>query len=135
MLSKATVDRIAEELLDEARASPFGVTDPSGVAVPHLYRCPDMASLPQGLQQEVVRKANQEVSSSAAFLFSLLLWLVALFLMYALGPDAPRERMLPYLFPVLVPVIPLLVRALIVRRAVKDIAGAMAAAWPVPVRF
>jgi hypothetical protein len=36
VMSQAAIDRIADELLEQARASKFGITDPSGVPVAHL---------------------------------------------------------------------------------------------------
>ena len=133
VLSNATINRIADELLDQARTSKFGITDPSGIPVPHLYRCPDLARLPQGIQQEVVDRANREASASPLFLLSVLVSMLVVALLYFANATGPRH-LPPYAFPVVVPLLPLLVRALLVRRAVRLIAQRMAAQWPVPVR-
>jgi hypothetical protein len=135
VMSQAAIDSIADELLAQARASKFGITDPSGVPVAHLYRCPDMARLPQGLQQQIVEKANQKVSANPWLILLFLSWLVTLVLMNAVDPTLASERLLRYTFPVLVPVLPLLLRAVMVRQAVKRIARQVAASWPVAIRL
>lgn len=134
MLSKAQANRIADELLEQARASRFGLTDPSGTPVAPLYQCRSLGRLPQGLQQEIVRKATQEVGSSPVFLLAVAAWIVALALVYAIEPIVFGMRLVPSAFMIVAPLAPLLFRALLVRRAVKQIASRMDP-WPIPVRF
>jgi hypothetical protein len=94
-----------------------------------------MARLPQGLQQQIVEKANQKVSANPWLILLFLSWLVTLVLMNAVDPTLASDRLLRYTFPVLVPVLPLLLRAAMVRQAVKRIAQQVAASWPVAVRL
>jgi len=134
VLSKAQANRIADELLEQARASRFGFTDPSGAPVAPLYQCRSLGRLPQGLQQEIVRKASQEVGSSPWFLLAVAAWIVALALVYAIEPIVFGVQLVPSAFMIVAPLAPLLLRALLVRRAVKQIADRMEP-WPIPVRF
>ncbi|WP_409265656.1 hypothetical protein [Massilia sp. BHUDP2] len=134
MLSKAQAERIADELFEQARASRFGFPDPSGMPVAPLYQCRSMRRLPQGLQTEIVRKATLAVGSSAWFVLAVLAWIVAIALVYVFEPTVLGFRTVPSAFMILAPLAPLLLRALLVRRAVREIADRMAP-WPVPVRM
>lgn len=134
MLSKDQANRIADELLEQARASRFGFTDPSGMPVPPLYQCRSMRHLPQGLQSEIVRKATLAVGSSPWFMLIVAAWIVALALVYAIEPTVLGVRLVPSAFMIMAPLAPLLFRALLVRRAVRKIADRMES-WPIPVRF
>ncbi len=136
MLSKAQADRLADELLDQARNSKFGITDPSGMPVPPLYQCRELGSLPQGLQKEIVRKTTLEVGASRVLVLATIAWGVALVLAFALELSVFGRPLVPY--PLLIiapPLVPLLLRALLVRRAVRLVARQVAASWPVPVRL
>jgi len=132
MLSKAAISRIAEELLDQARASRVGFTDPSGVPVPPIYRNRDMAVLPPGLQLEIVNKANWAVGTSAAFILLVLALLGMLVLAYAL---APLVLGISLPFPAMVLFVPLvpLVQVGLARWMARRIARLVAVHWPVPV--
>jgi hypothetical protein len=129
VLSQATVNRIADELLERARASKFGFTDPSGVPVSPLYRCEDLARLPPGLQAEIVSKAIWAVGTSYAFVLLVLGLMAGMVFLHVeapvvLGRPLPFTAML-----VAIPFAPLLQVAL-VRRAVRRIAERVAAGWP-----
>lgn len=133
MLSKAQANRIADELLEQARASRFGFTDPSGMPVPPLYQCRAMRHLPQGLQAEIVRKATLAVGFSPLFILATLAWIVVLALVYALDPTVSGIGV-STVFLIPAPLAPLLFRALLVRSAVRKVADQVAS-WPVPVRI
>lgn len=133
-MSKAQAERIADELLEQARASRFGFPDPSGMPVAPLYQSRGMRRLPPGLQTEIVRKATLAVGSSAWFVLAVLAWIVAIALVYVFEPTVLGFRTVPSAFMILAPLAPLLLRALLVRRAVREIADRMAP-WPVPVRM
>jgi hypothetical protein len=134
VLSKAQAERIADELLEQARASRFGFPDPSGMPVPPLYQSRSMRRLPPGLQTEIVRQARLAVGSSAWFVLAVVVWIVAIALVYVFEPTVLGFRTVPSAFMILAPLAPLLLRALLVRRAVREIADRMAP-WPVPVRM
>lgn len=133
-MSKAQAERIADELLEQARASRFGFPDPSGMPVAPLYQCRSMRSLPQGLQTEIVRQATLAVGSSAWFVLAVLAWIVAIALVYVFEPTVLGFRTVPSAFMILAPLAPLLLRALLVRGAVRKIADQIDA-WPIPVRM
>lgn len=135
MLSTAQAGRLADELLDQARSSKFGITDPSGIPVPPLYQCAELGRLPQGLQAEIVRKTTLQVGTSLLFMLVVAAWIVALALVYALEPTVFGRPLVPTAFLILAPLAPLLLRALLVRRGVRLVARQVAAAWPVPVRL
>ncbi|MFC0254425.1 hypothetical protein [Massilia consociata] len=134
MLSKAQANRIADELLDQARARRFGFTDPSGIPVPPFYQCRSLRRLPQGLQREIVRKATSEAGWNPWFLLATAAWVAALALVYVFEPTVLGFRLVPSAFMIMAPLAPLLFRALLVRRAVRQIADQMHP-WPVPVRL
>lgn len=134
MLSQTQANRIADELLEQARASRFGFTDPSGMPVPPLYQCRSMRRLPQGLQSEIVRKATLAVGSSLWFILAAVAWIVALALVYVFEPTVLGIKTVPSPFMILAPLAPLLLRALLVRGAVRKIADRMET-WPVPIRM
>jgi hypothetical protein len=133
VISKAEADRLADELLEQASKSPFGVTDPSGMPVPPLYQCRELGRLPQGVQSEIVRRTTLRVGASPLFILAVVAWIALIALFYA------REWTLfgatPITFLILAPMAPLLLRALLVRRAVRRVARQVAASWPVPVRL
>ncbi|VXC55604.1 hypothetical protein [Massilia sp. 9I] len=134
MVSTTRLDRIADDLLDEARASAFGYTDPSGVPVAPMYRCEDMDRLPQGLQSDIVRKASWAVGSSRAYLLAALGCIAVALLAFVLA-DMVLGASLPYPMIFMVVVwIPLL-QLVLVRRAVRRIAARVAAGWPVATRI
>lgn len=133
MISTASVRRIANELLDQARLSKFGFTDPSGIPLPPLYRCRELDALPQGLQQEILRKTTLETSASPLFLLAVAGWIVALALVYALESRLGGELLVPTALLILAPLAPFLFRALLVRRAARLVAREVAAQWPLPV--
>ncbi|CAN7210533.1 hypothetical protein [Massilia sp. LjRoot122] len=135
MLSTATANRIADELLEQARSSRFGFTDPAGIPVAPLYRCRDLERLPQGLQLEIVDRATRETGATPLFIAAVTAWVLALASVYIVQPAVFSARMLPSGLFILAPLAPLLFRALLVRRAVRLIAGRIAAEWPVPVRM
>ena len=133
-MSKAQAERIADELLEQARASKFGFPDPSGMPVAPLYQSRSIRRLPQGLQTEIVRKARLAVGSSPWFVLAVVAWIVAIALVYVFEPTVLGFRTVPSAFMIMAPLAPLLLRALLVRRAVREIADRMAP-WPVPVRM
>jgi len=133
-LSKAQAERIADELLEQARASRFGFPDPSGMPVAPLYQCRSMQRLPQGLQTEIVRKARLAVGSSPWFVLAVVAWIVAIALVYVFEPTVLGFRTVPSAFMILAPLAPLMLRELMVRGAARKIAERMAP-WPVPVRM
>lgn len=133
-MSKAQAERIADELLEQARASRFGFPDPSGMPVARLYQCRSMRRLPQGLQTEIVRKATLAVGSSAWFVLAVVAWIVAIALVYVFEPTVLGFRTVPSAFMILAPLAPLMLRELMVRGAARKIAEQMDP-WPVPVRM
>ena len=134
MLSTSQAKRIADELLAQARASRFGFPDPSGMPVAPLYQCRSLRRFPQGLQAEIVRKATLEVGATPWFILATVAWIAAIVLVYVFEPKVLGFRLVPSAFMILAPLAPLLLRALLVRRAVREIADRMAP-WPVPVRM
>ena len=134
VLSKNQAERIADELLEQARASRFGFPDPSGMPVPPLYQCPSMRRLPQGLQSEIVRKARLAAGSSPWFILAVVAWIVAIALVYVFEPVVPGFKSVPSAFMILAPLAPLLFRELLARQAARKIADRIEA-WPVPVRM
>ncbi|WP_027866707.1 hypothetical protein [Massilia alkalitolerans] len=134
MLSKAQTERIADELLEQARASRFGFPDPSGMPVAPLYQCRSMRRLPPGLQTEIVRKARLAVGSSPWFVLAVVAWIVAIALVYVFEPTVLGFRTVPSAFMILAPLAPLMLRELMVRGAARKIAEQMDP-WPVPVRM
>jgi hypothetical protein len=135
VLSTAIAHRIADELLEQARSNRFGFTDPAGIPVAPLYRCRDLEGLPQGLQLEIVDRATRETGAAPVFIAAITAWVLAIAAVYVLQPAVLSELMLPYGLFILAPLAPLLFRAVLVRRAVRLIAGRIAAEWPVPVRM
>jgi len=134
VLSKAQAERIADELLEQARASRFGFPDPSGMPVPPLYQSRSMQRLPPGLQTEIVRKARLAVGFSPWFILAVVAWIVAIALVYVFEPTVLGFRTVPSAFMILAPLAPLMLRELMVRGAARKIAEQMAP-WPVPVRM
>jgi hypothetical protein len=134
VLSKAQAERIADELLEQARASRFGFPDPSGMPVAPLYQCRSMRRLPPGLQTEIVRKARLAVGSSPWFVLAVVAWIVAIALVYVFEPTVLGFRTVPSAFMILAPLAPLMLRELMVRGAARKIAEQMDP-WPVPVRM
>ncbi len=134
MLSKAQAERIADELLEQARASRFGFPDPSGMPVPPLYQSRSMQRLPPGLQTEIVRKARLAVGFSPWFILAVVAWIVAIALVYVFEPTVLGFRTVPSAFMILAPLAPLMLRELMVRGAARKIAEQMDP-WPVPVRM
>lgn len=133
MLPTITINRIADELLYQARTSPFGFTDPSGVPVSSMYRCDDLERLPPGLQQEIVHRATRAVSGSLSVISTVLTSLASLIVIMLLA-DVAFGKPLPYpLILSLVPLVPLLQVAM-TRQAVRRIAAEVAASWPVAAR-
>ncbi len=135
MSSTTTAHRIADELLEQARTSRFGFTDPAGMPVTPMYQCRDMKRLPQGLQQEIVRRATAETGATPLFVLAVIAWIVALVAVYVVEPTVAGIPVVPSAFLILAPLAPLLFRAVLVRRSVRLIAGRIAAQWPVPVRL
>jgi len=133
VLSKAEANRLADELLEEASRSPFGVTDPSGMPVPPMYQCRELGQLPQGVQSEIVRKTILRVGASPLFILAVAAWIALIALFYA-GEWALFGK-IPMTFLILAPLAPLLVRALLVRRAVRLVARQVGASWPVATRL
>ncbi len=133
-MSKAQAERIADELLEQARASRFGFPDPSGMPVAPLYQCRSMRRLPPGLQTEIVRKARLAVGSSPWFVLAVVAWIVAIALVYVFEPTVLGFRTVPSAFMILAPLAPLMLRELMVRGAARKIAEQMDP-WPVPVRM
>lgn len=133
-MSKAQAERIADELLEQARASRFGFPDPSGMPVAPLYQCRSMRRLPPGLQTEIVRKARLAVRSSPWFVLAVVAWIVAIALVYVFEPTVLGFRTVPSAFMILAPLAPLMLRELMVRGAARKIAEQMDP-WPVPVRM
>ncbi len=133
-MSKAQTERIADELLEQARASRFGFPDPSGMPVAPLYQCRSMRRLPPGLQTEIVRKARLAVGSSPWFVLAVVAWIVAIALVYVFEPTVLGFRTVPSAFMILAPLAPLMLRELMVRGAARKIAEQMDP-WPVPVRM
>ena len=131
MVATARINRIADELLEQARASKFGYTDPSGVPVPSMYQNEDLARLPQGLQSDIVSQATRAVGTSPAFLLIVLGLIVAITLFFGVAPQLLGTA-LP--FPLVLCIAPLapLLQVVLVRRAVRSIAARVAASWPVP---
>lgn len=127
MLPTTTVNCIADELIAWARASRFGITDPSGVPVSLVYRCNDLARLPSGLQLEIVDKATSAITGRRAYRLLVFGVIAAFFVVLTalLMFDVP---LLPAIIvaPVIVPTI----QVIMVRREVKRIAKRVAAAWP-----
>lgn len=137
MLSQAAVDRIADELLEQARARKFGFTDPSGMPVPLLYRCRQLQALPQGLQQEIVDRAARETASHLWFVpimfGTIAVVIMAAVFLYVLA--LPGTRTLPFIFPAVTALLPFLFRAVMTGVAVRRIAAQVATSWPVPVHL
>lgn len=133
-MSKAQAERIADELLEQARASRFGFPDPSGMPVAPLYQSRSMRRLPPGLQTEIVRKARLAVGSSPWFVLAVVAWIVAIALVYVFEPTVLGFRTVPSAFMILAPLAPLMLRELMVRGAARKIAEQMDP-WPVPVRM
>lgn len=133
-MSKAQAERIADELLEQARASRFGFPDPSGMPVPPLYQSRSMQRLPPGLQTEIVRKARLAVGFPPWFILAVVAWIVAIALVYVFEPTVLGFRTVPSAFMILAPLAPLMLRELMVRGAARKIAEQMDP-WPVPVRM
>lgn len=95
VLSTVTANRIADELLEQARSSRFGFTDPAGIPVAPLYRCRDLERLPQGLQLEIVDRANRETSATPLFIAAITAWVLSIAAVYIVQPAVFSERMLP----------------------------------------
>jgi len=134
MLSTATINRIADELLQQAWTTPFGVTYPSGVPVSLIYRCDELARLPPGLQREIVSKADQAVSGSLPFIMAMLTSIVSLTVLM-LVTDVVFGKPLPYsLMLAIAPLVPL-VQVAVTWQAVRRIAARVAASWPAPARL
>lgn len=139
MLSQATIDRIANELLEQARNSKFGFMDPSGMPVTPLYRCRDLQALPQGLQQEIVYRATREAGSNIWFMplmfGAIAAVIMAFFFLYVLAPAPSGTRVLPFILPAMAPLLPMLFRTVLTRTAVRRIAARVAASWPIPAHL
>ncbi|GEM_PF-2024483 len=134
MLSKAQAERIADELLEQARASRFGFPDPSGMPVAPLYQSRSMRRLPPGLQTEIVRKARLAVGFSPWFILAVVAWIAAIGLAYVIEPSVLGFQPTRSAFMMLAPLAPLMLRELLVRGAARKIAEQMDP-WPVPVRM
>jgi len=138
MLSTVTVNRIAHELLDHARRSAFGITDPSGAPVARIYRCEDLARLPQGMQQEIVGRATRATYRNPATILVVMLGTTAIFHLWLAALDLFGSALglswlvggaiaLPALLPLLLP--------LLIRPAVRRIAARIGASWPVAAEW
>ncbi|MCC2956625.1 hypothetical protein LK542_13480 [Massilia sp. IC2-477] len=133
MVATAQINGIADELLAQARASKFGYTDPSGVPVPSMYQCADLARLPNGLQSDIVSAASRAVGTSPAFLLSVLGLVIAIILIFGAARQLAGTA-LPYsLMLCIAPLAPLL-QVMLVRHAVRRIAARVAASWPAAAR-
>lgn len=134
MLATATIDRIADDLLHQARTSLFGFTDPSGVPVALVYRCKELARLPRGMQQEIVRRATKAFYRCPAGLLLMFLGMAALFALWLAGIGLFDSGLgLAWLIgglvvlPSLLAMLPI---SLVVRPAVRRIAARVCASWP-----
>jgi hypothetical protein len=126
MLTKEQADRIADDLLAQARTRKFGFTDPAGVPVSPVYQCRDLRSLPDGLQLEVVLQATKEVATGPLFLVLMLVWLLVL---CALWLFVPRLIATPAAIVPLIScswLVPLAVRTVLIRRTVRLVAARLA---------
>ena len=123
MLSTQNANRIADDIMQQARLDKLSQLTQVVPSLPLLCRFREMRSLPQQVQQAVVRQATADVLRTPAYIVSLLLSILMLGVVWwsALGATFEAKAIIP--LSVLAIAIPVLLRALLVRYRARAIAA------------
>lgn len=121
-MSRDEADRIADQILHQAKLANRGHRTPVHTSIPLLCRCRELRALPQRVQLEVIREARHEVTRNPVYVLLGLAWIVLIVALWIFVVAPLRRASL------ITPLIgiswinPFLVREWLLRRRVQMIA-------------